>query len=290
MARLRELDGRSAVRVRGAGTEFDSLREYVVGDVRSIDWRATARAGGVVVRTWRPERDRHVLIVLDTGRTSAGRRRRTAARRGHGRGPAAGGAGDPRRGSSRPARLRPPPTGHRRTAVADGGPASARRRHGPARPELLETDFLGLAVEVMRRAGRHALVVLFTGLDAGPVEEGLLPVLGRLTHRHTVLVAAVADPRVAQMAAGRGDSEAVLQRRGRRARPGRPVPRLPPAERHGAHVVDAPPDELAPAVADAYLSLKAAGKLWRPHPVDHVHHPGGPFTRRRTLVNGPPAW
>src|SRR5690606_35823529 len=74
LARLRELDGRSAVRIRGAGTEFDSLREYVIGDdTRSIDWRATARRGDVVVRTWRPERDRHVLVVLDTGRTSAGR-------------------------------------------------------------------------------------------------------------------------------------------------------------------------------------------------------------------------
>ena len=42
LARLRDLDGRSAVRVRGQGTEFDSLREYVRGDdVRSIDWRAT---------------------------------------------------------------------------------------------------------------------------------------------------------------------------------------------------------------------------------------------------------
>ena len=49
--------------VRGQGTEFDSLREYVVGDdVRSIDWRATARAADVVVRTWRPERDRRVLL------------------------------------------------------------------------------------------------------------------------------------------------------------------------------------------------------------------------------------
>ena len=45
--------------IRGQGTEFDSLREYVVGDdVRSIDWRATARRSDVVVRTWRPERDR----------------------------------------------------------------------------------------------------------------------------------------------------------------------------------------------------------------------------------------
>ena len=74
LARLRELDGRAAVRVRGQGTEFDSLREYVLGDdVRSIDWRASARSRTTVVRTWQPERHRRVLLVLDTSRTSAGR-------------------------------------------------------------------------------------------------------------------------------------------------------------------------------------------------------------------------
>ena len=74
LARLREMDGRSAVMVRGEGTEFDSLREYVVGDdVRSIDWRSTARRGEVLVRTWRPERDRRVLIIIDSGRLSAAR-------------------------------------------------------------------------------------------------------------------------------------------------------------------------------------------------------------------------
>ena len=74
LARLRELDGRAAIRVRGPGTEFDSLREYVRGDdVRSIDWRASARTSKVVVRTWQPERDRRVVLVLDTSRTSAGR-------------------------------------------------------------------------------------------------------------------------------------------------------------------------------------------------------------------------
>ncbi|MCW2608632.1 MAG: hypothetical protein JWO60_3325, partial [Frankiales bacterium] len=31
--------------------------------------------------------------------------------------------------------------------------------------------------------------------------------------------------------------------------------------RRGVEVVDAPPATLAPAVADAYLSLKAAGRL-----------------------------
>ena len=74
LARLRDLDGRAAVRVRGQGTEFDSLREYVRGDdVRSIDWRASARNRSVVVRTWQPERDRRVVLVLDTSRVAAGR-------------------------------------------------------------------------------------------------------------------------------------------------------------------------------------------------------------------------
>lgn len=74
LARLHETDGRTPVLIRGQGSEFDSLREYVIGDdVRSIDWRATARRNDVVVRTWRPERDRHVVIVLDISRTSAGR-------------------------------------------------------------------------------------------------------------------------------------------------------------------------------------------------------------------------
>ena len=81
LARLRELDGNTSIQVRGQGTEFDSLREYVRGDdVRSIDWRATARAGTTMLRTWRPERDRHVVIIIDTGRTAAARstNRRTA--------------------------------------------------------------------------------------------------------------------------------------------------------------------------------------------------------------------
>ena len=57
---------RTSVMVRGQGTEFDSLREYVRGDdVRSIDWRATARDGSDVVgahlaaRARPPGRDRH---------------------------------------------------------------------------------------------------------------------------------------------------------------------------------------------------------------------------------------
>lgn len=74
LSQLQALEGQHRTMVRGQGSEFDSLREYVPGDdVRSIDWRATARRETVVVRTWRPERDRRILLVLDTSRTSAGR-------------------------------------------------------------------------------------------------------------------------------------------------------------------------------------------------------------------------
>ena len=263
LARLRELDGRIAVLGRGQGTEFDSLREYVIGDdVRSIDWRATARAADVMVRTWRPERDRHLLLVLDTGRTAAGR------------------VGDaPRLDAAMDAALLLGALASRagdrvdllaydrtvRAAVAGAGatellPALVAAM-APLEPELVETDVRGMVSAVLARTARRSLVVLFTGLDVAAVEEGLLPGLPLLSQRHQVVVAAVADPRVAEMAAGRGTSDAVYEaaaaERARAERRG--VARL--LDRLGVVVVDATPERLAPAVADAYLSLKAAGRL-----------------------------
>ena len=72
LARLHELEGTTPTTLRGAGTEFDSLRAYVEGDdPRDIDWRASARSPELMVRQWRPERDRHVVIVVDCGRASS---------------------------------------------------------------------------------------------------------------------------------------------------------------------------------------------------------------------------
>jgi uncharacterized protein (DUF58 family) len=131
----------------------------------------------------------------------------------------------------------------------------------PLEPELVETDVRGMISEVLTRAPRRSLVVLFTGLDAAAVEEGLLPALPSLLQRHQVVVAAVADPRVAEMAAGRGASDAAYAaaaaERARAERRG--VARL--LGRRGVVVIDATPERLAPAVADAYLALKAAGRL-----------------------------
>jgi uncharacterized protein (DUF58 family) len=263
LVRLRELDGRTAVQTRGAGTEFDSLREYVMGDdVRSIDWRATARRSEVVVRTWRPERDRRVLIVLDTSRTSAAR------------------IGDlPRIDASMEAALLLSALASRagdrvdliafdrrvRAQVAGASgprllPAMADAL-APLEPALVETDWSGVVEAVQARLSRRALVVLLTALEPAAVESGLLPVVAPLAHDHMVVLASVSDPEVALLRASRGSAadvyDAAAAERTQLERAAVTV-RL---RQRGVEVVDALPGELAPRLADTYLALKAAGRL-----------------------------
>ncbi|GAB3420687.1 DUF58 domain-containing protein [Flindersiella endophytica] len=263
LARLRELDGRASVLVRGQGTEFDSLRDYVHGDdVRSIDWRATARRQAVVVRTWRPERDRHVLIVLDTGRTSAGRVG-DGTRLDHALDAALLLSALATRAGDRVDLL-----AYDRSVQADverAGPQDVLPRFTSAmavlESRLVETDHRGLVTAVSLRASQRSLVVLLTGLDAAVIDEGLSPVLGPLLKRHELVIASVADPRIQELAAGRGSAEAVYgaaaaeQARSERRRTTELL------ERRGVTVVDSPPDRIAPDLADTYLALKKAGRL-----------------------------
>ena len=66
-----------------------------------------------------------------------------------------------------------------------------------------------MVAAIARRTRRRSLVVLLTDLNATALDEGLLPVLPQLSSKHHVLLAAVADPRVDEMAAGRSDAAAV---------------------------------------------------------------------------------
>ena len=60
------LSGRHASRLRGRGLAFEELRHYQPGDdVRTIDWRATARRGSAHVRVYNEERERPVLLIVD---------------------------------------------------------------------------------------------------------------------------------------------------------------------------------------------------------------------------------
>lgn len=263
LVRLRELDGRAAVQVRGAGTEFDSLREYVIGDdVRSIDWRASARRADVVVRTWRPERDRRVLIVLDTSRTAAARvldapRIDASIEAALLLGALASKAGDRVELLAYDRRVRA------RVAGAGGPrlmPALADAL-ATVDPTLVEADWPGIAAQVRDRLSQRALVVLLSALEPAAVEQGLLGVVDQLTARHQVLLASVRDPEIEALRTGRQDAAAVFDAAAaERAGLEREAVAIR-LRQHGVEVVDALPDDLAPRLADAYLALKAAGRL-----------------------------
>lgn len=66
--RWRDL-GVRRLRRRGGLTEFESLREYVVGDdPRLLDWKAFARHGRPYTREYQEERGQELILLIDTGR------------------------------------------------------------------------------------------------------------------------------------------------------------------------------------------------------------------------------
>jgi uncharacterized protein (DUF58 family) len=269
LARLRELDGRTSVMIRGQGTEFDSLREYVRGDdVRSIDWRATARRGGsragqqVMVRTWRPERDRRVVLVLDSGRTSAARvddepRLDTAFEASLLLAALATRAGD---------RVDLLAFDRRVRARVQGvsGPELLSRMvdaMAPLEPDLIETDWTAVPGQVASVTTQRSLVVLLTSIDASGSSRGLLSVLTQLTAKHMVVVASVTDPEVLASSHERRTRDSVY-RAAAAERTLLDTERVAAAIRQlGAEVVTGSPADLPPALADRYLALKAAGRL-----------------------------
>ena len=263
LARLRELDGRTSVMIRGQGTEFDSLREYVRGDdVRSIDWRATARRNDLVVRTWRPERDRRVVIVIDSGRTSAARidnepRIDTAFESALLLAALASRAGDRVDVVVFDRRVRG------RVQGATGADLMSRLvdTMAPIDPELIEMDWAAVPALVRSVTSQHSLVVLATSIDAPGASHGLLAVLPQLTRKHTVVVASVTDPSVLAATLERGDRTEVY-RAAAAERSLLDVARVSAAIRQlGAEVVTGAPADLPPALSDTYIALKAAGRL-----------------------------
>jgi uncharacterized protein (DUF58 family) len=262
LSRLRQIDGAVLVRQRGQGSEFDSLRSYVIGDdVRAIDWRATARSRDVVVRTWRPERDRHIVLAIDTGRASAARlgdepRLDAALDASLLLAAVAARAGD------RVALVAADIAVRARLGLAAGRDVLPRlvAALAPLEAALVETDPQLLAAEVLRQVSKRSLVVLFSALDTA-ADTGLLPAARVLAARHELVVASAADPALAQLVTARTDvidvytaaaAELVIARR---------ASVVDQLGKLGAHVVDAPADVFASKVTDAYLDLKAAGRL-----------------------------
>jgi len=262
-ARILEVGLRSA-KGRGGGTEFDQLREYGVDDeVRRIDWPATVRAGRTMVRTYRAERNQTVLLLLDNGRIMAGQV-----------------AGVPRVEHAMDAVMCVTTVATRlgdrcglvvfdrdvRSVVPARSTRDQLGRVAEAmyalQPVLAESDYAGAFAHALVRFKRRALIVVFTDVVEQAVGESLLPALPLLLRHHLVLIAAVRDPDVARWATEPPDDASAAYRAAAAASAlddrDRAIARL---RGLGAIVVDAPPGQLAPQLADAYLDLKARGRL-----------------------------
>ncbi len=63
---LNQLAGPNKSNFRGRGIDFEEVRAYQPGDdIRTIDWRVTARTGQAHTKLFREERERPVLVVVD---------------------------------------------------------------------------------------------------------------------------------------------------------------------------------------------------------------------------------
>lgn len=263
LARLREMDGRSSVNVRGQGTEFDSLREYVAGDdVRAIDWRATARARDLMVRTWRPERDRRVVIVVDTGRLSAARLDLStrldahidatlllAALAAH--------AGDR-------VDVVAIDTALQMHVARDSAPQMMHQlavELAELEPQLRETNWELAATTIHRLTAQRSLVVFLTALDPAVIAGGLRDTAGQLALNHTVVIAGAGDREITELSHQRDTLVQVYHAaaaEGALANQRAAVRELSGA---GVHVVYGSQAQLPVRLADTYLQLKANGQL-----------------------------
>ena len=262
-ARILEIGLRSAKGL-GGGTEFDQLREYTVDDdFRRVDWAATARSGRAIVRTYRAERNQTVINLLDNGRVMAG---------------TVDGVARIEHAMDAVMTLTTVATrlGDRcgllafdqevRAVVPASNSRSQLGRVVEAmfdlEPVFAESDYRGAFNETMVRFRRRAMLVIFTDLVEQAVGESLLPSLGLIARNHVVVIAAVQDPAVVGWAHGAADTDEDVYRKvaaiGALDERRRTVARL---QRLGATVIDAPPRSLPLELADAYLKVKATGRL-----------------------------
>ncbi|HTB42510.1 MAG TPA: DUF58 domain-containing protein [Acetobacteraceae bacterium] len=251
--------GTRVLQERGEGTEFDSLKEYVLGlDTRFIDWKHSARHRKLVCKEFRIERNHPVVLAFDTGHLmvepidgvprldhaiSAGLLLAWIALRG---GDLVGTYGfdaavrhyvAPMRGMAA--------LGHLQRATAE-----LTYHHE-------ETNFtLGLA-ELAVRLRRRALVVLFTDFVDTVTAELLVESVRLVAQRHIVVFASLRDPYLAQTLDRPPEqfqhvAEAVIAADFLRDR--RTV--FERLERLGVHCLDVPREQFSVGLINRYLMIK----------------------------------
>ncbi len=256
--------GLRRMRMRGAGTEFESLREYGDGDAfRSIDWKATARRGRLMVVQREVERRQDVMMLIDCGRLMTariGEQRKLdyAITAGLSLASIASLASD-----------RVGVVAFARDILVARSPrstASSIRALTDAicdvEPRFEESDYARAFRYVGSHLHRRSLIVLFSDVIDPVAQAIVLAELSSLARRHMVLCVFMNDAAVAKVLAAAPKSEddyyrvdvaaGLAQERTIAART---------LERYGIDVIDAPAAKLSIAAIDEYLRIKARGLL-----------------------------
>ena len=253
------MQGLKVERFIGDGSEFESLREYVVGlDHRAMDWKASARHRKLLCQEFRAERNHQVVLAVDAGQLMS---------------EPVGGV--PKLDHAINASLllgwfclR---TGDRvgllgfdervRSWAEPAGGMHTFRRLQAMSAEIdythTETNYTLTLAELSTRLRRRSLVVLFTDFLDTVTAELMIDNVTRLARRHLVLFVAVRDPSLETRALARPRSlgtlhEAVVA--GDFARERSIV--LERLKRAGAHCIDTTPDQFSMALVNRYLDIK----------------------------------
>ena len=274
LARGRQIDLQlRQVRQRGLGRDFESLREYLLGDdLRDVCWTATARRGQLITRLYQTERSQAVWIVLDAGRLMRGRVA------GDGSGP----------GLLDQAKLDHSKLDHAcSTAIALAqlalfsgdrvgllvygqnvqqrvlpGREAAHLRQivealAQAKAEPSEADHLRATAVLSRFQPRRALVLWITDLAETAMRPEVVDGAMQLLHRHVLLFVAMAQPDVEAIASARPRNvEQMFRASAAQELTGRRELLLARLREQGALTLDLNPEKLTAAVLNQYLMVK----------------------------------
>jgi uncharacterized protein (DUF58 family) len=251
-------------RVYGGGTEFERLREYSTDDeFRRMNWKATARRGKPIVAEYETERSQQIVCVIDSGRLMA---------------PPIGEiakldyAINAALLLSYVALLKGDHVGMLTFADDVRSFLAPRRGKGQfyrtlealynIQHESVEADYARALSYLSVKQKRRSLVVLFTDLVTLEAAQPLIAHMARLAQHHLPVCVVLSDPNITRYAGSstpsssaayeRAVAEMLLDER-------RVV--LDTMQRSGVLTIDVPADKLSISVINAYLELKARGKL-----------------------------
>lgn len=260
---LQSVGGRQT-RVAGRDGDFERLRDFVSGDdLRHVDWRATARMRRPITRVYQTEQAQTIVLLVD-GTRLMGARAAGLSKLDHAVNAALMLAWVGLQKGDRVA-----------VGVFDDGlrawlpPQRGVTQFGRVldllfdqQPRMSFPRYREAARRVVLDVRRRALVIWLTDLFDGEQGRELIQALRALRRRHLSLVVAMDDPGVHAIAdQDPSDTRALFERAGAAELLAEREALLRRLHIEGAQVVDKQPEDVAAALVDRYLDLKARGAL-----------------------------